>query len=138
MLTVASLIFLLISAENSAADIKLSPAQACIATNSGADSVICLQQLEAGLQQKIRRQQAALQKRWRSLRDAGELTETHYQVAVTESRLANRAFLQFTTNQCQAMTGARGAVASGYGQVYWTCRIDWAQQRLAYLLRQKP
>lgn len=120
----------------SAASTQHTSADTCIAANSGADSLICLEQLHQSVQNKIQRQQGLLQKNWRKRRDSEELTHQHYQQAISESRLANRHFAEFSHKTCLARVGASGAVASGAGQIYWSCRIDWAQQRLTELSKQ--
>lgn len=120
----------------SAASMQQTSAEACIAANSGADSLNCLEQLHHSVQNKIQQQQSLLQKNWRKHRDSEELTNQHYQQAISESRLANRYFAEFSHKHCLARIGASGAVASGAGQIYWTCRIELAQQHLSNLTTQ--
>lgn len=105
-------------------------AERCIAENSGADSVACLERLHQQTQRKIRRLESTILARLERRREAGELTETHHQLAVSSLREAAKAYAGFSARQCDFAVGASGAVASGSAQVRWSCLIRLADSRI--------
>ena len=108
-------------------------AERCIAENSGADSAACLEKVHAQTQQEIRRLQRAILARLARQREAGELTETHHQLAVSSLRAATKSYAGFSAQQCDFAVGASGAMASGSAQVRWSCLIRLADSRISYL-----
>jgi len=105
----------------------------CIEENSGADSIECLQKIFWKTQQNIAKLEKAilnhLTKQWQ----ADNLTQTHYQMAVSSLRDASKKFAKFSERQCDFAIGESGAVASGSAQVRWSCLIELNDWRIQYL-----
>lgn len=110
----------------------------CIAENSGAASLECLEKTYWQAQGEIRRMEAAIIARLARERKAGTLTASHHEMAVSSLRDAARQFDRFSARQCDFAQGASGAVASGGGQVRWSCLIELADWRIQYLGTRLP
>ncbi|MFT3777909.1 MAG: hypothetical protein QM772_06465 [Ottowia sp.] len=112
----------------------------CIAENSGASSIDCLEKSFRETQRNIARlEKGILDKLKRKLR-ANDITKTHYELAVSSLVDASKKFARFGERQCDFSIGASGAVASGSGQVRWSCLIqlnDWRIQYLDAVLSEK-
>ena len=105
----------------------------CIAANSGAGSVACLEAIFWGTQRSIARQEKALLAGLRQQRQAGELTGTHHELAAAALADAAKKFESFRERQCDFALGASGAAASGAEQVRWQCRIRLNAWRIEFL-----
>jgi hypothetical protein len=107
----------------------------CIAQNSGADSVDCLNKIFDSTVLKIDmlEQDAREQVLRRLLVD--RIGETHYDMSISALDGAAENFDAFSHHQCEFVVGNSGAVASGSGQIYWSCRIGLNDQRIEYLER---
>ncbi|WP_374350320.1 lysozyme inhibitor LprI family protein [Chitinimonas sp.] len=108
-------------------------AEECIAANSGAGSIDCLQSLFYVTTGRIAGLENGIAKKLASKRHRDEITPTHHQYALAALRDAGRKFSRFAARQCEFSVGASGAVASGSGQVYWSCRIRLNAQRIVDL-----
>ncbi|QRY78943.1 DUF1311 domain-containing protein [Pseudomonas sp. PDNC002] len=107
----------------------------CIAGNSGAASVECLERLYYESNQEIRRLEDRFVAQARQRRRNDDIGETHYALAVSAMRDASRRFQKFSERQCDAEVAYFGGVASGYGQGRFTCLLNLNEGRKAYLRR---
>lgn len=105
----------------------------CIAANSGAGSVACLEKVMVTSQKEIARLEADLLGRLLSKVNRDDITHAHYKQAVSSLAHAAKRFEQFRESQCDFVVGASGAVASGSQQVRYSCRIELNDWRIAYL-----
>jgi hypothetical protein len=109
----------------------------CITENSGADSVDRLQNIYWKIQRSISKQEHVILVKLKKKRQADDLTDTHYKLAVSSLMDASKKFTKFRERQCDFAVGASGAVASGSGQVRWSCLIRLADWRFQYLKSEK-
>ena len=110
-------------------------AEACIAENSGADSVDCLMAIANAANAERLALEAAFFARAQTRLDANDIGETHHGIAVADMRSAAHAFEDYAEHQCEAEVGLSGAVASGSGQIRWSCKIRLIDDRIAHLQR---
>lgn len=104
----------------------------CIASNSGADSIICLEDMLRdtdaewnSLEKKII---ASLERKLKSQ----DLTATHFSAALASFKQSHNDFEKFRETACNFVAYSSGAVASGYQQHLLGCmnrktraHIDW-------------
>ncbi|MBP6750012.1 MAG: DUF1311 domain-containing protein [Xanthomonadaceae bacterium] len=108
-------------------------AKACIAENSGADSVDCLMAIaDAADTERLALEEAFLARAQARL-DANDIGETHHGIAVADMRSAAQAFKDYAEHQCEAEVGLSDAAASGSGQIHWSCKIRLIDDRIAHL-----
>ncbi|WP_157462805.1 hypothetical protein [Curvibacter gracilis] len=105
----------------------------CIAERSGADSVICIEKIKQNSQAELRRLERATVLKLKKQSTAGDITVTHYQMAVSALNKASTEFARFSAHQCEFSVGASGAVASGSGQVRGACHVQLNDWRIQYL-----
>jgi len=131
-----SLIFLALcftcSQASSAQDHALAVEQ-CIAENSGAESAECLQKIFRKNKRNIANLEKAILRELKQKRRADDLGDAHYRLAVSSLKDSSKKFAAFSEQQCDFATGASGAVASGGGQVRWSCLIRLGDWRIQYL-----
>ena len=105
----------------------------CIAEQSGAPSVACLEAVFWDTQRHIARLEKTLLAGLRQQRQAGELTGTHHELAASSLVDAAKKYEAFRERQCDFALGASGAAASGAEQVRWQYRIRLNDWRIDYL-----
>jgi metallo-beta-lactamase class B len=129
-LVVAAILSFPISASKRAHD---QAAEACIAENSGAESIDCLTAIADATKADI----LALENDVRTHADkrlqSGDILQTHHALAVSGLSSASKTFTGHAEHQCDAELGMSGAAASGSGQIYWSCTIRLNDDRIAYL-----
>lgn len=108
-------------------------ANACIAENSGAESVDCLMAIANTADAERLTLEEAFFVRAQARLDANDIGETHHGIAVAELRSASQAFKDYAEHQCEAEVGLSGAAASGSGQIHWSCKIRLIDDRIAHL-----
>ena len=112
----------------------------CASKSSGAGLSECLENIFLETQQDIRRSEKAVLYKLKKQRQAGDLMDTNYELAVSSLNDASKKFAKFSERQCDFAVGASGAVASGSSQVRWRCLIrlnDWRIQYLKSVLPKK-
>ncbi|MDR2173311.1 MAG: hypothetical protein LBE32_03795, partial [Burkholderiales bacterium] len=114
-------VFCLIFSHACLAQDHAAAAEQCIAENSGASSLDCLQKIYRQIQQEIAGLQKTIQIRLKEKRQAGDLIQTHYESAFSSLADASKKYAAFSERQCDFESAASGAAASGYGQVRWRC-----------------
>ncbi|GEM_PF-2598998 len=108
-------------------------AKACIAENSGAESVDCLMALaNAADAERLALEETFLARAEMRL-NANDIGETHHGIAVADMRSASQAFKDYAQHQCEAEVGLSGAAASGSGQIHSSCKIRLIDDRIAHL-----
>ena len=112
---------------------KEDPVESCIAAYSGAESVECLKKIYSALNQELDQlnQTMLLSLEYRDKEDI--ITVNHYTSAL---RAFKRSILDFTLyreSSCHFRTYYSGAVASGYGQILYSCLIKQTEIRTEYL-----
>lgn len=113
--------------------VRDAAADACIAAHSGADSVDCLKAIADAAAAEREALEAAILARAQARRDVDDIGETHHRLATSALHAAAQAFAAYAEHQCEAEVGLAGAVASGSGQVHWSCRIRLEDDRIAHL-----
>ena len=84
-------------------------ANACIAENSGAESVACLTAMAEAADAERLVLEAAFLARAEMRLNANDIGETHHGIAVAELRSASQAFKDYAEHQCEAEVGLSGA-----------------------------
>ena len=107
-------------------------AQQCIAKNSGSDGLICLEKVFNQTQQEMYRTEKELRRKLTERHATETITATHYRQGLSALRHASRHFAAFSQQQCELAVGYSGAVASGSGQIYWSCRIKSWMRTILY------
>lgn len=107
--------------------------EACIAANSGADSVQCLTQLYYQSNRELRGLEDRLVTRSAERQREGQITSTHHQLAASALRDAARRYARFSERQCDFEVGYAGAAASGAQQVFYACLLRLNEGRRDYL-----
>lgn len=108
-------------------------ANACIAENSGAESVDCLMAIADATEAERLALEETFLARAQARLDANDIGETHHGIAVADMRSAAQTFKDYAEHQCEAEVGLSGAVASGSGQIHWSCKIRLIDDRNAHL-----
>lgn len=106
---------------------------ACIAANSGAESVQCLTQLYYQSNGELRRLEDRIVARSAERQRVDLITATHHQQAVSALRDAARRYARFSERQCDFEVGYSGAAASGARQVFFRCLLRLNEGRRDYL-----
>lgn len=110
-------------------------ANACIAENSGAESVACLTAMAEAADAERLALEAAFLARAEMRLKANDIGETHHGIAIADMRSASQAFKDYAEHQCEAEVGLSGAAASGSGQIHGSCKIRLIDDRIAHLKR---
>jgi hypothetical protein len=111
----------------------VAEAEGCIAANSGAGSVECLQRLYQDSNLEIRRLENRIVANSRKREQDGTITGAHREQAASSMRDAARRFRKFSERQCSFEVGYAGAAASGARQVFFSCLLRFNEERKAYL-----
>jgi hypothetical protein len=98
-------------------------AERCIAANSGADSVKCLEDVFYKTEYEIAQLERRILAKLKHQRRTGAIGSAHHELAVSSLKEASAKFRKFSERHCDFVLGASGAVASGSGQVRWRCLI---------------
>lgn len=107
----------------------------CIAANSGADSVECLEKLLYETKAQIGWLENSLHATLRHALKIDDIGNTHFLMGATGLRDASKKFYEYSERQCDFDLGLSGAGASGSGQVYYSCLIRLNDDRANYLER---
>lgn len=112
---------------------EVPPAEVCIAENSGAGSIECLEKLYKTLNQELDQlDQDVLESL--EIRDKNDIiTSVHYESAVTAFKKSVEDFKHYRESSCNFRTYYSGAVASGYGQVLYKCLIEQTEMQNQFL-----
>lgn len=126
------LMMILVSSLNVTAD-DMTPAEDCIAENSGAASIDCLKNLYEKLNQEMDQlnQDMVLSLEARHKQD--QITSAHFEQALVALNRSILDFKLYRKSSCDAQAYYSGAVASGYSQVLYQCLIKQTETRSQFL-----
>lgn len=117
------LLFLMLISSSVLAE-EMSIAETCIAENSGAGSVECLQKLYEKLNQELDQLNRDLLLSLEQRDKQDHITSTHYEHSLAAFKRSILDFKLYRKSSCDAQTYYSGAVASGYSQVLYKCLIS--------------
>jgi uncharacterized protein YecT (DUF1311 family) len=117
------LLFLILISSSVLAE-EMSPAETCIAENSGAGSIECLQKLYETVNQQLYQLNRDLISNLEERDKQDEITHVHYQSALAAFKRSVLDFKLYRESSCNTLTYYTGAVASGYGQHLYQCLIS--------------
>jgi uncharacterized protein YecT (DUF1311 family) len=108
-------------------------AQQCIAQNSGAESIVCLERLYYLGTRKIAITESQVKSALRKRKANGDLSQTHYEAAMAEFKKSSSFFNQYRDRTCYFAASATDGAASGYSQVLYSCLIEENERRIDFL-----
>jgi hypothetical protein len=114
----------------------VSSAGTCIAENSGAGSIECLEKLYQLTEDEILELDKKILDSLETKLKQNDITQVHYQSALSSLKKSVRKFKSYRNDSCDFAANYSGAVASGYQQVRWKCLIEKNQLRIVFLKNQ--
>jgi uncharacterized protein YecT (DUF1311 family) len=115
---------------------EMSSAATCIAENSGAGSIECLEKLYQSTEDELLTLDKHILDSLESKLKQNDITQVHYQSALSSLKKSAVKFKSYRDSSCDFAANYSGAVASGYQQVRWTCLIEKNQLRIVFLKNQ--
>lgn len=126
------LLFLILISSSVLAE-EMSSAEACIAENSGAGSIECLEKLYKTLNQELDELNKEVVSSLEERNRQNIITVNHYDSALLAFNRSILDFKLYRENCCNFSTYYSGGVASGYAQVLYTCLIKQTEIRTEFL-----
>jgi uncharacterized protein YecT (DUF1311 family) len=111
----------------------MSSAESCIAENSGAGSVDCLKNLYEKLNQNLDQLNKNVFSSLEEREKQDVITIVHYDGAISAFKRSILDFSLYRESSCNSSTYYSGAVASGYGQILYSCLIKQTKVRTVFL-----
>jgi hypothetical protein len=108
----------------------LSQVETCIAENSGAASITCLDSLYQKSEFDRQAMKKQLQASLRARLLKGDITQVHYDSALAALKKSWVEFASYRDSICLVIANYSGAVASGYQQIYLGCLIEKNQLQI--------
>lgn len=102
----------------------------CIAENSGAGGIDCLQAILNDMDKKLHSAHQEVMKNLKQKWQQHSITETHYLAASEKLQATEELLKRYRESLCDALASSTGAVASGYQDYRLACLIRYTQSHI--------